>query len=129
MVTVVKAANETLAEVGIEPITASPHSLRRTFASLRAVLRDDPVYIGEQGGWTDSRFVYRVYQKAVKRREKLSGEHLAAYDRALEWAGTAGIKTGTGRETVPESVPGRPTGIAPDAGIRAAKLESGTARL
>jgi integrase len=122
MRTAVKAANETLAEVGIEPIAASPHSLRRTFASLRAALRDDPVYIGEQGGWTDPRFVLRVYAKAVKRREKLSGEHLVAYDRALEWAGT-------GREPAPEPVPGSPTGTAPDAGIRTAKLESPPARL
>lgn len=122
MRTAVKEANETLAEVGIEPISASPHSLRRTFASLRAALRHDPVYIGEQGGWTDPRFVLRVYAKAVKRREKLSGEHLAAFDRALEWAGM-------GREPVEAPVTGHPIPTAPDAGNRMAKLESGTVRL
>ncbi len=83
----VKAANVKLAEAGIDPITkVTPHSLRRTYASLRAALRDDPIYIAEQGGWKDARFVFRVYQRAAKRREKLTGKHLAAFDRALEWA-------------------------------------------
>ena len=80
-------------EAGIEPIgKVSPHSLRRTYASLRAALRDDPVYIAEQLGHRDARFTFRVYQRAAKRRERLSGEHLAAFDRALDWAqmGTKG---------------------------------------
>jgi hypothetical protein len=78
-----------LADAGIEPISerVTPHSLRRTYASLRAALRDDPVYIVEQLGHRDARFTVRVYQRAAKRRERLSGEHLAAFDRALEWAG------------------------------------------
>lgn len=122
MRTAVTAANESLTEVGIEPIAATPHSLRRSYASLRAALRDDPVYIAEQGGWDDPRFVLRVYAKAVKRREKLSGEHLAAYDRAREWAGM-------GREPVEAPVSGHPIPTAPDAGNRTAKLESGLARL
>jgi hypothetical protein len=45
-----------------------------------------PFYIAEQGGWKDAGFVFRVYQKAAKRRERLSGDYLAAFDRALEWA-------------------------------------------
>lgn len=85
--TAVKAANRQLAEDGIELIgKVSPHSLRRTYASLRAALRDDPVYIAEQLGHRDARFTFRVYQRAAKRRERLAGEHLAAFDRALEWA-------------------------------------------
>ncbi|HEY7151497.1 MAG TPA: hypothetical protein VH391_07435 [Solirubrobacterales bacterium] len=39
-----------------------PHALRRTYASLRAALRDDPVYIAEQLGHTDPSFTFRVYQ-------------------------------------------------------------------
>jgi integrase len=91
--TAVKAANVKLREVGVEPIgKVSPHSLRRLYASLRAALRDDPVYIAEQLGHRDARFTFRVYQRAAKRRERLSGEHLAAFDRALDWAqmGTKG---------------------------------------
>ena len=84
---VVKAANERLAKDGIEPIpSVSPHSLRRTYASVRAALRDDPVYIAEQLGHRDARFTFRVYQKAAKRREKLSGRYLEAFDKARDWA-------------------------------------------
>jgi integrase len=48
----IKRANATLAEKGIEELSEriSPHSLRRTYASLRAALRDDPVYKGVAGG-------------------------------------------------------------------------------
>lgn len=56
------------------------------YASLRAALRDDLIYIAEQGGWKDIRFVSRVYQRAAKRHERLAGAHLAAFDRACEWA-------------------------------------------
>ena len=60
-------ANVELAGVDIEPIGegVSPHSLRRTYASLRAALRDDPVYIAEQLGHRDARFTFRVYQRAA----------------------------------------------------------------
>ena len=77
-----------LAELGIEPISerVTPHSLRRTYASLRAACGDDPVYIAEQLGHTDMNLTFRIYQRPVKRRAKLSGAHLREFDRALEWA-------------------------------------------
>jgi integrase len=86
--TAIKRANVELAERGIESISerVSPHSLRRTYASLRAALRDDPVYIAEQLGHEDPTFTFRVYQRSVKRRQRLSGVYLEAFDRALEWA-------------------------------------------
>lgn len=96
--TAVEKANEALIEQGIEQIGAvSPHSLRRTYASLRAALRDDPVYIAEQLGHRDARFTFRVYQRAAKRREKLSGRYREAFDEACQWAlmGTRGT-TGSG---------------------------------
>ena len=75
--TVVKAANKKLKNAGIDAIgNVSPHSLRRTYASLRAALRDDPIYIAEQMGHKDARFTFSVYQRAAKRREKLSGRVL-----------------------------------------------------
>jgi integrase len=81
-------ANVGLERAGIEPISerVSPHSLRRTYASLRGALRDDPVYIAEQLGHEDPTFTFRVYQRSVKRRQRLSGPYLDAFDRALEWA-------------------------------------------
>ena len=77
-----------LAEAGIDPISerVSPHSLRRTYASVRAVCGDDPVYIAEQLGHEDPTFTIRVYAKAAKRRERLSDEYRKAFDEALEWA-------------------------------------------
>jgi integrase len=90
LTTAVKAANVKLGAEDIEPIgKISPHSLRRTYASLRAALRDDPVYIAEQLGHRDARFTFRVYQRAAKRRDRLTGAHLGAFDQALEWAAMA----------------------------------------
>lgn len=97
LATAVKAADAKLSEKGIEPITkVTPHSLRRTYASLRAALRDDQIYIAEQLGHTDSRFTFRIYQRAVKRRERLTGNHLEEFDRALHWAGTGRERTNPG---------------------------------
>jgi integrase len=84
---IVKAANATLEGEGIEPMgKVTPHSLRRTYASLRAALRDDPVYIAEQLGHRDARFTFSVYQRAAKRRQRLSGRYRERFDEALDWA-------------------------------------------
>jgi hypothetical protein len=37
-------------------------------------------------GHADPSFTFRVYARAVKRRERLSGAYLEAFDQALEWA-------------------------------------------
>ena len=37
--------------------------MRRTYASVRATLRDDPVYIAKQMGHKDARFTLTVYTK------------------------------------------------------------------
>jgi integrase len=84
----IKRANDSLDELGIEPISekVTPHSLRRTYASVRAALRDDPVYIAEQIGHTDPRFTLQVYAKGAKRRDRLTGSYLSEFERALHWA-------------------------------------------
>ncbi len=81
-------ANPELAKLGIAAISerVSPHSLRRTYASLRFASGDDPVYVAEQGGWADPSFPIRVYARAVRRRGRLSGAHRKAFDAALDWA-------------------------------------------
>jgi integrase len=88
MKTAIKRANVKLEEVGIAPISerGSPHSLPRTYASPRYACGDDPVYVAEQGGWKDPTFPIRVYARAVRRRERLSGAHLETFDAALVWA-------------------------------------------
>ena len=94
----IERANSVSADAGIEPLSdgVTPYAFRRTYSSLRASrwidaegqMRpgDDPVYIAEQMGHTDPKFTFRVYQRAVNRRERLSGAHLAAFDKALQWA-------------------------------------------
>ncbi len=86
--TLIRRANGELADRGIDPISerVTPHSLRRTYASVRAALGDDPVYIATQLGHADPSFTFRVYQRAAKRRDRLSGTYLEAFDRALDWA-------------------------------------------
>lgn len=39
-----------------------------------------------RGGWADPSFPIKVYAKAVRRRERLSGAHREAFDAALQWA-------------------------------------------
>ena len=84
----INKANVRLEELGIAEISGqvSPHSLRRTYASLRFACGDDPVYVAEQGGWADPSFPIKVYAKAVRRRDRLSGAHREAFDAALDWA-------------------------------------------
>jgi hypothetical protein len=53
---------------------------------LRYACGDDPVYVAEQGGWKDPTFPIKVYARAVRRREKLSGAHRDAFDAAIQWA-------------------------------------------
>lgn len=84
----VEAANAKLTESGIAAIDEQLgfHGLRRSYASLRCACGDDPAYTSAQIGHTDPRFTLRCYTRATRRRERLSGPHLRAYDRALEWA-------------------------------------------
>lgn len=107
--TAVKKANVELEKVGIDPIDVklTPHSLRRFFASLRFAAGEDVTYVVEQGGWTDPGFAIKVYSRAVKRRQRLTGAHLADYDAAIEWAA---LGTGMGTETAqgPPAVPAIP---------------------
>ena len=80
-------ANAELGKDGIAPIGAITfHSLRKTYASIRFACGDDLPYVAAQGGWKDVRTLMKVYAKATKRRERLSGAHLRAYDLAIEWA-------------------------------------------
>jgi hypothetical protein len=55
------------------------------------------VYVASQMGHTTSRLSMAVYARAVKRREKLSGSTLRAFDRALEWASHTSQSAENGR--------------------------------
>lgn len=75
---------------GYSPYALGPRGLRRTYASLRSVCGDDPVFISRQLGHPDVRFTLNVYAQAVKRRERMTDAERAAYDQAREWASWAG---------------------------------------
>jgi hypothetical protein len=87
----VEAASVELERDGIATIPTSLgfHGLRRTYASLGCACGEDIAYASSQLGHEDPRFTLKVYAQATKRRKRLSGLHLRAYDRALdghEWA-------------------------------------------
>lgn len=86
--TCIKRANKRLKKLGIEEISleVTPHSLRRTYASVRAVLKDDMRYTSDQLGHKDIRFTMNVYTKATKRPAKLKGVYLVEFKRTLAWA-------------------------------------------
>jgi integrase len=101
----IQAANKNLVKDGIAEIgPVTFHSLRRTYASLRCAVGDDVRYVGTQIGHTDVRFTLSVYAQATKRRERLSGPHLRAYDRAIEWA-----RMGTNGAEMPSPAPAEAT--------------------
>jgi hypothetical protein len=82
-----RKANEILEGTEIDPIVKiTLHGLRRTCATLRIAAGDDPVYVSDQLGHTDPAFTMRIYARATKRRRKLSGETLKAFDQALQLA-------------------------------------------
>jgi integrase len=89
----VKRANEVLAEAGVEPIPEglTPHSLRRTFASLLVVRREDPATVMGQMGHATAGFTLEVYARAMD----LTDADREAYE-AL-WHGRNGH--GMGNET------------------------------
>jgi integrase len=67
-------------------------ALRRLYASLRFALGDDPVYVAEQLGHTDPTFSMRVYAKAIRRRDRLSGAALEEFETAVAWAGRNAVR-------------------------------------
>jgi integrase len=47
------------------PTELSPHSLRRTFASLLYLRGENPVYVMHQMGHTDPKLALRIYTKVM----------------------------------------------------------------
>ena len=109
--TSIRRANARLAEIGLRPIdeAATPHSLRRLYASLRFALGDDPVYVAAQLGHTEPGFSMKVYASAVRRRERLIGVALREFDAALDWAAL-----GSGEPDSVDSEPGAGDGQTPE---------------
>ena len=87
----VERANVALSEHGREPIvSATPHSLRRTFISLLLATGADVPYVMAQAGHTDPKMTLGVYAQVIASKT----DHGAALDglvEASDWA-----LTGTG---------------------------------
>jgi integrase len=72
----VKRADEKLAECELAPLPAkvTPHSLRRTFASLLYALGESPPVVMQEMGHTDPGLALRIYAQAIRRDDKQQRE-------------------------------------------------------
>ena len=68
---VVKIANEQLVKAECDPLPAglTPHSLRRTFASILFAVGEAPPYVMVQMGHTKPSFTLALYARAMNRRD------------------------------------------------------------
>lgn len=68
----VRRANRNLAEAKQPPLPEglTPHSLRRTFASVLYALGEDPGVVMDEMGHTDPALALRVYRQAMRRGEE-----------------------------------------------------------
>lgn len=82
----VAIADQALAEHESGPLTSglTPHSLRRTFASILVALGEDPAYVMAQMGHTDPTLTLRVYAQQMRRRDG-ERERLRALVNGEEW--------------------------------------------
>jgi integrase len=83
----VECANERLTAEGVEPLPErlTPHSLRRTFASLLFALDEAPPYVMAQMGHTSANLTLEVYARQMDRRDG-EPERLKALVEGREWA-------------------------------------------
>src|SRR5262249_35386098 len=67
----VKRGDENLAKRGRPPLPVklTPHSLRRTFASLLYALGESPPVVMQEMGHTDPALALRIYAQAIRRTE------------------------------------------------------------
>ena len=83
------------------PDGLTPHSLRRTFASVLYALGRSPVDVMDQLGHTDPKLALRIYARAM-RRDDAERERLRALVGGADWA-----RMGTGAESeAPDRVDG-----------------------
>lgn len=83
----VEHANLTLAERQVEPLPArlTPHSLRRTFASVLFAIGETPPYVMAQMGHTTANLTLSIYARVMDRRDG-EPERLKALWEGRDWA-------------------------------------------
>lgn len=87
LATAVKNANQALAGCGSEALQPrlTPHSLRRTFASLLFAVGEQPPYVMGQMGHTSPNLTLAVYAREMDRRDG-EPERLKALVEGRDWA-------------------------------------------
>jgi len=95
-------ANEQLRDAGAEvlPDGLTPHSLRRTFASLLFALGETPPYVMAQMGHTTPNLTLAIYARQMDRRDG-EPQRLKALINGLEWAAKGSneaARVGPGRD-------------------------------
>jgi|SRR5215217_3361118 integrase len=85
----VQGANAALAQHEVEPLPddLTPHSLRRTFASILVAKGEDPAYVMVQLGHATPHLTLSMYAKAMQRRDG-ERERLRALVDGQQWAPT-----------------------------------------
>jgi integrase len=80
------AANVKLKNAGVEPIAKlTPHSLRRTFASILFAIGETPPYVMAQMGHTTAEMTLAVYARQMERRDG-EPERLRQLVQGSDWA-------------------------------------------
>jgi integrase len=87
-------ANEQLTKDGASPLPAgiTPHSLRRTFASLLYALGEDPPTVMAEMGHTDPGLALRIYAQAMRRDEAERDRLRALVDGQLAVIGIPAVQ-------------------------------------
>jgi integrase len=90
-------ANAALSTAGVEPLpeALTPHSLRRTFASLLFAIGEPPPWVMRQMGHTTPNLTLAIYAREMDRRDG-EPERLKALVEGADWAPTG---TSTARDT------------------------------
>jgi integrase len=100
----VETANERLAGEDVEPLPdrLTPHSLRRTFASLLFAVGETPPYVMAQMGHTTPTLTLSIYARQMDRRDG-EPERLKALVEGREVApvGTSAAQSAQGAEVTP----------------------------
>jgi integrase len=80
-----KRANGRLTTAGYPPLPEhiTPHSLRRTFASVLYALGEDPGVVMDEMGHTDPALALRIYRQAMRRGEDEKARLRALVDGGL----------------------------------------------
>jgi len=82
----------------------TPHSLRRTFASILVALGEDPAYVMAQMGHTDPSLTLRVYAQQMRRRDG-ERDRLRALVNGDEWVPSGANAPNAARTTITTTTP------------------------